>query len=273
MVQKQQPALSLLSTGLIGMGVLSVISQDFAFDWQPVPAFPGRGIVAVICGLFMIAVSAALLTDATRTLAARALLPFLLAWQCLKVPIVLKVPQIEGVWIGFGEVGMLLAGGWVLFARLAALESSPVFGRITGDRGIRIAQAIFGLAVVPVGLGHLFYLQITTGLVPAWLPFRETLAWLTGVAQIVCGLGMVFAVQARRAALLETVLIALFAFLVWGPDTWFATTPKLAGTPPGYRFPLTAFLITWVVGAAALLIAQNSAPSHAVVKSGAEQGA
>jgi hypothetical protein len=50
-------------------------------------------------------------------------------------------------------------------------------------------------------------------------------------------------------------MLALFAFLVWGPDTWIAATPKLAGTPAGARFPLTAFLITWVIGASALLIA------------------
>src|SRR5207244_6367843 len=38
----------------------------------------------------------------------------------------------------------------------------------------------------------------------------------------------------------------------------FAGTPKLAGTPAGARFPLTAFLITWVIGASALLIASNT---------------
>jgi uncharacterized membrane protein len=265
MIQKQQPALSLLCIGLMGMGVLSVVSQDFAYGWQPVPPFPGRGIAAVVCGLFMIAVSAALLYRSSSALAARALLPFLLAWQCLKIPAVVKFPQIEAVWLGFGEVAMLLAGGWALFASLSGLEHSTFFGRMTGERGIRSAQVIFGLAVIPVGLSHLIYLHITTGLVPAWLPLRATLAALTGIAQIACGLAMVFGVQARRAALLETMLVALFAFLVWGPDTWFATTPKMPGTPPGYRFPLTAFLITWVVGAAALLIAQNSAAASRMV--------
>jgi uncharacterized membrane protein len=233
------------------MGLLSVISHEFAFDWQPVPAFPGRDIVAIVTGLFMIAVSAALLLRATSTLAARVLLPFLLAWQCLKIPAVLKMPQIEGVWIGFGEVGMLLGGGWTLFSSL---------GGLTGRKGVRIAQIIFGLAVIPVGLGHLFYPKITTGLVPTWLPFRETLALLTGVAQIICGLCIAFAIKTRAAAIVESILCALFAWLVWGPDTWFATIPKLPNAPPGFRFPLTAFLITWVVGAAALLIASNSGP-------------
>jgi hypothetical protein len=34
----------------------------------------------------------------------------------------------------------------------------------------------------------------------------------------------------------------------------------MAGAPAGFRFPLTAFLITWVIGAAAWLIANNSGP-------------
>ena len=258
MVREQQPALYLFAAGLVGMGLLSVISHDFAYDWQPVPAFPCRDIVAVVTGLFMIAVSVALLSRPTSTLAARALLPFLLVWQCLKIPIVLKMPQVEGVWVGFGEVGMLLAGGLTLFARLSALENSALLGGLAGQKGVRIAQVIFGLAVIPVGLGHLFYPKITTGLIPTWLPFREALALLTGVAQIICGLCIAFAIQTRLAALVESILCALFAWLVWGPDTWFATVSRLPNAPSGFRFPFTAFLITWVVGAAALLIANNS---------------
>jgi hypothetical protein len=68
---------------------------------------------------------------------------------------------------------------------------------------------------------------------------------------------MVLAIAPRAAALIEASMVGLFAFLVWGPDSWFASVPKLVGTPPGMRFPLTAFLITWTVGAAALLIAGN----------------
>jgi uncharacterized membrane protein len=121
-----------------------------------------------------------------------------------------------------------------------------------------LAQMLFGLAVIPVGLGHIFYLQITTSLVPAWMPFRTELAWATGAGQILCGLAILFSIYPRVAALIETAMLALFAFLVWGPDTWFAATPKMAGAPAGFRFPFTAFLITWVIGAAALLIANNS---------------
>ena len=258
LIRRQQPAISLFSIGLIAMGALSVVCRDFAYTWQPVPAFPGRGAVAVLCGLFMIAVSVALLFGSTVRIAVRALFPFLIAWFCLKIPAIVVAGRIEGVWIGVGELGMLLAGGWVLFASFSGLEESPLFKNITGPRGVRLAQTLFGLSVIPVGLGHLLYLQITASLVPAWMHFRVALAFLTGAGQILCGIAIVFAIYPRVAALIETAMLALFAFLVWGPDTWFAATPKLAGTPPGFRFPLSAFLITWVIGAATWLIAINS---------------
>lgn len=250
-----RPAIALFALGLAAIGAISVISRDFAFDWQPVPAFPGRPALAVVCGLILLVTSLALFFKGTVVIASRALLAILLAWICLKIPAVVTAPLVEGVWIGFGEVGMLLGGGLALFASLSELQDAQLFGRLTGRQGMRIAQMIFGLAVIPVGLGHIFYVDITTSMVPSWLPFRHELAYLTGVAQIICGFGMALAVAPRAAALVEASMVGLFAFLVWGPDSWLASVPKFAGTPPGMRFPLTAFLITWTVGAAALLIA------------------
>jgi uncharacterized membrane protein len=256
-----QPGVTLLSIGLIALGALSVIYRDFAYSWQPVPAFPGRNAVAVACGLFMIGAGAGLLFRRTAVIASRAIFPFLLAWLCLKIPSVIAMPGIEGVWLGVGEIAMLLAGGWVLFARLSGLENAAFFSHITGAKGVRIAQILFGLAVLPVGLSHIIYSKITATLVPSWLPFRLELAYLTGFGQIACGLAILFSIWPRAAALIETGMLALFAFLVWGPDRWFGVTPKTSAAPPGMRFPLTAFLITWVIGASALLIAGDARKS------------
>jgi uncharacterized membrane protein len=259
MIREQRLAVSIFSIGMIALGILSVISRDFAYTWQPVPQFhPGRDILAVICGVFMIAASMALLFRSTASIAARAMFVYLLAWMCLKLPAIFIAPQIEGVWLGLGELGMLFAGGWVLLAQSSEVEGSAFFSKLSGRRGIRIAQIIFGLAVIPVGVAHIVYLSITTSLVPTWLPFRTALAWITGAGQVACGLGILFGVLPQAAAYIETGMLALFGFLVWGPDTWFSSMPKMAGSPAGPRFPLTAFLITWVIGASALLIAKNS---------------
>ena len=43
MIRQQQPGLSLLALGLIGLGTLSFLYRAFAFGWQPMPQFhPGR---------------------------------------------------------------------------------------------------------------------------------------------------------------------------------------------------------------------------------------
>jgi uncharacterized membrane protein len=259
---EQRLTVYLFSIGIMAMGALSVISGDFAYEWQPVPAFPGRAIVAIMCGLFMIGCSAALLVRSTTAVAARLMSAFLLVWLALKVPALVVAPQIEGVWLNFGEIGTVFAGGLVLFAQLTGLEGRAFFAPFAGRRGIRAAQIMFGLSVIPIGLAHLVYSSITAAMVPSWLPFRLGLAYLTGVAQMACGAAMLFGVLPRLAALVEAAMCALFAFLVWGPDTWFATVPKFPNMPDAHRFPLTAFLITWVVGSAALLVA-STAPRRA----------
>ena len=272
MIREQRLAVSIFAIGMIALGILSVFSRDFAYTWQPVPEFqPGRGVLAVVCGLFMIAASIGMLFRSSVAVASRAMLVFLLAWMSLKIPAIFVAPQIEGVWLGLGELGMLFAGGWVLLARFSALGDNSFFSPVSGQKGIRIAQIIFGLAVIPVGMAHIVYLKITTSLVPSWLPFRTQLAWITGAGQVVCGLGILFAVLPQTAAYIETGMLALFGFLVWGPDTWFATSPKMPGSPTGPRFPLTAFLITWIIGASALLIARNSASDGLSLKKSARK--
>src|SRR5262249_54867534 len=148
----------LFVVGMVGMGLLQVIYRDFAYTWQPVPAsLPARGTIALLSGLLIIAASLALLIQATQTIAIRIVFPILVIWQLLKVPSLIAAPGMEAVWLGYGEIAVLLAGGWVLFARFSKLESSPFFKHITGDRGVRIATIYFAIALLPIGLSHIIY--------------------------------------------------------------------------------------------------------------------
>jgi uncharacterized membrane protein len=198
-----------------------------------------------------------LLIQATAATAIRIIFPILVIWQLLKVPALIVAPGMEAVWLGYGEIAVLLAGGWVLFARFSNLEGSSFFKYITGERGVRIAIIYFAIALLPIGLSHIVYVGITTILVPAWMPFRTAWAYITGFGQMACGLGVLFKVLPRAAAMIETAMLAIFAFLVWGPQTWFSSIPVMPNTPPGFRLPFTAFLITWVIGTSAFLVAIN----------------
>jgi uncharacterized membrane protein len=233
---------------MVGLGILSLIYRDFAYEWQPVPAsLPGRQILVLASGLLLVVASVALRFRTTVVIAVRVLFPYLLLWQRLKVQALIVPPGMEAVWLG---------------SRFAQLENTPFFTHITGEKGIRMARILFAVALIPIGLSHIVYVKITAGLVPAWLPFRAGWAYLTAAGQIACGLGVLFSVYARAATMIEVGMLAIFALLVWGP-------PIAAPSP---RFPLTAFLITWAIGASAWLVATNKPSKQNDIRKGEIHG-
>jgi uncharacterized membrane protein len=254
MTRSQQPALTLFAVGMIGLGILALVYGDFAMVWQPVaPWIPGRTVLAYGSGVIMLLGGVGLLLEATAAWSARILFPYLIVWLLLKVPALIAAPQMEAVWLGFGELAVLMAGGWVLFATLARpLEGSPLaFG--TSESGIHVARMLFAVSLLPIGLSHLVYVKQTAELVPAWLPYRVGWAYVTGAGQIACGLGVLFSVLPRVAARAEAAMISLFTLLVWGPAILAA---------PKTRLPWTAFFISWAIASAAWVIAQNIAPKQ-----------
>ncbi len=254
MTRSQQPALTLFAVGMIGLGILALVYGDFALVWQPVaPWIPGRTALAYGSGLIMLFGGVGLLFRATAKWSARILFPYLIVWLLLKVPALIVAPQMEAVWLGFGELAVLLAGGWVLFAKLAGPRQGSPLRFATGENSIHLAQFLFAVSLIPIGLSHLVYAKETAELVPAWLPYRVGWAYLTGAGQIACGLGVLFSVFPRVAARAEAGMISLFTLLVWGPAILVA---------PKARLPWTALFISWAIASAAWVVAQNIAAKH-----------
>jgi uncharacterized membrane protein len=251
MIRRQQPALTLFAAGMIGLGILALIYGDFALVWQPVaPWVPGRTALAYGSGLVMLLGGVGLLFETTSASAARILFAYLIVWLLLKVPALVVAPRMEAVWLGAGELAVLLAGGWVLFARLAGLREGSAFRFATGENGVRMARILFAISLIPIGLSHIVYVKQTAEFVPAWLPLRTVWAYLTGIGQIACGLGVLFSVYPRLAAMAEAGMLSLFTLLVWGP----AILAK-----PTARLPWTAFFISWAIAAGAWVVASNIA--------------
>ncbi|WP_158748085.1 DoxX family protein [Acidobacterium sp. S8] len=256
MTRNQQPALTLFAAGMIGLGIIALIYGDFALVWQPVaPWVPGRTALAYASGVIMLFGGIGLLFEATVTWSIRILFPYLILWLLLKAPALFVAPLIEGVWLGFGELAILMAGGWVLFARLGATPDGSVLNSIGGENGVRMARILFALAILPIGLAHIIYVKETAALVPPWLPFRTGWAYITGVGQIACGAGILLSILPRVAAMIEAGMISSFALLVWAPA--LVTTPKT-------RFSTTAFLISWAIAAGAWVVAFNTPAKKSV---------
>jgi uncharacterized membrane protein len=182
-------------------------------------------------------------------MASRALFFYLLLWALvLRAPAVVTTPQIEVNWEGLSEILTMLAGSWVLFAALNTSRDESRMSFATGERGNRLAQIVLGLAMVPFGLSHFAYLAHTAELVPAWLPFHNGWAYLTGAAHLAAGLGVLFMIVPRLAATLEATMLTAFTILVW--------IPMLIATP-AEKGLWTEFTASWAISAGAWAVASS----------------
>jgi uncharacterized membrane protein len=231
-----------------GIGVLSLVSGDFALNWQPVPAWvPWREAIAYASGLMLLAGGLGMLPRRTARLATLLITVNVLLWLLLlRLPRVVAQPTNEGMWLGFGETLMLVTGGWTLLGGLAVQDGSSGVQLVTGSQGLRLARFLYGAALPLVGLSHFVYLEGVASMVPAWLPFHVGFAYLTGAGHIAAGLGILFGVLPRLAATLEAMMISLFTLLVW--------VPGLAASPPT-RLAWTAFFVSAALSGAAWAIA------------------
>ena len=243
---------AVFAVGLLGLGVLTAVYRDFALQWQPVPAWvPARASLALLSGTVLLVGGAGLLAERTAPIASRLLFYYALLWVLiLKVPKVAFQPGVEGNWNGLGEICMLLACCWALFATLndRADSSTPRFA--TGPNGLRVARYLFAAGILPVGLAHFVYLPQTAALVPAWLPFRTAWASLGGAGHIAAGLAILCGVVPALAARLEAAMIGVFTLLVWVPGVIAAPTSRLQWT---------ALWVSWTIAGAAWVVAASLA--------------
>jgi uncharacterized membrane protein len=235
---------------MIALGIMGLIKGNFSPVWEPVPkGVPAREVLVYLCALISLACGIGLLWRRTVGIAARVLLTWLLLWLvAFRVPAIIRAPGVEGTWFGWGETAVMVAGAWVLYARFAADWDRQRLGFATGDKGVRIAKVLYGLALIPFGLGHFVYLKETAGMVPGYLPAHVAWAYFTGGAFIVAGLAVLVGVCARLAATLSVLQIGLFTLLVW--------VPIMAGGSKNPYF-LSESILSWALTTGAWVVADS----------------
>jgi uncharacterized membrane protein len=173
----------------------------------------------------------------------------LFGWLLLWL-LVLRIPWMVidfgvNTWWSASSTALIAATAWVLYISLANDWDRQRFGFFTGDKGLRIARALFGLGLIPIGLAHFLYLEATAPLVPAWMQWPVFWSYFTGGAFIAAGLAMIFGVFPRLAALLVTLQIALLTLLVWLP---MAIAGRLNAFQWGeLEFSIVLIACAWVV--------------------------
>lgn len=240
----------LLALVMIALGIRGLVYGDFASVWQRIPIehLPARQFFVYACAVIELATGLGLLVKRMVGFSSGILFVYLLLWAVLlKLPAVVFVPTMEATWLGFGEIAVILAGGWVVFAVHAGSWARSHVGFVTGLRGVRWARLLFALSLPTIGLSHFVYAKETANFIPAWLPWHLGWAYLTGTASLAASLGVLFAFWPRLAATLEAAMLSVITLLVW--------LPGVIATPGNDS--VTPFLMSTAIACGAWAIADS----------------
>ncbi|MBS0362306.1 MAG: DoxX family membrane protein [Proteobacteria bacterium] len=229
-----------MAAGLCGLGALSLMYQDTALQWEPVPAaWPRHAILGALSGLILLAGGVMMAMNRTRALGAGIAGAFIGLWVIgLHLPHVVARPTDLTLWLAVAECTAMAIGGFLLRREMLA---GP--GVLTD-----IELRLFGLCCVMFGISHFAYARFTASMIPAWLPDRVALAYLTGAIHTGAGLGLIAGIRRRWAATIEALMMTSFVLLVH--------LPRVAAKP-GDRTELTLLFVAVTLTSAAWIVASS----------------
>lgn len=245
--------------GALALGLVGLAWDDFALQWQPVPAgMPGRAALAYLFAASVVAAAVAVNLRRAAAVGAAVLCGLFTLVVLLHAPEVATHPLVVGAWSGLAEQLALASAALLAWALLAA----P--GR-RAERALAVGRLAFGACLLAFGLAHYFYLDFTAGMVPRWLPPGQSFwAAVTGAAHIAAGVAILARRRAHLAAVLLTVMFAGFGVLIHAPLLRADAHSHLNWVMNAMNLALTGS--AWVLADA--LAAPRPAVSAAVAASG-----
>jgi len=176
----------------------------------------------------------------TARLASVVLCVVYLCFSLACIPGIIAASTIYAQYGSFFEQFSLLCGAIALYtATEANVARAVVFGRL--------ARLGLGVCAISFTLSQMFYLRVTAGLVPKWIPPNQMFwAILTTIAFALAAIAILINRQARLALRLMTLMLTLFGVLVW--------IPRLIARPQAH-LNWSEFALTFLITGAAWMVA------------------
>jgi uncharacterized membrane protein YphA (DoxX/SURF4 family) len=200
------------AAGAIFLGVVGIVSGEFAAGWQHVtPSLPGRAVLAWVTATIELGAGVALLWPRTARVGAIALTMlyaiFTLAW----VPKYLADLHVFDPLGNIFEEFSLVVAGVVLVAQFSAAGSALA-------RRERLFARLLGLSAISFGVGHIASMPGLLTWIPAWLPPSQMFwACVTTIGFFAAAAAILSGVMAPLASRLLAAEIFGFELLVWIP--------------------------------------------------------
>lgn len=194
-----------LNLGRHVFGVAAVTSGIVTLVW------PGHNLVfAYAAAAAQIFGGAAIQFTRTAKTGAIVLCAVYLVLALLLVPPIVATPRIFDPWGNFFEQFTLVVGAAIVYAR-----SSSAW---TPEKTKRIGRVLLAVCVVSFALYQAVHPDVTSSLVPKWLPPSQ-MFWTvtTTVAFGLAAVALLVNQMALLATRLLTAMLAIFGLLVWVP--------------------------------------------------------
>jgi uncharacterized membrane protein YphA (DoxX/SURF4 family) len=196
----------------IVLGVMGLISGDFATDWQRVP--PNtllREPLAYLTAFFEIGAGIAIYWRRSARLGALLLINLYAIFTVLWIIQAVKVPWVYDGWGNVFEELSLVIGGLAAYAALAPPDSAWA-GRVG------VISRIFAVCPISFGIVHLLNLAVVAQWTPGWIPPGQMFwAIATAVFFFLAAASILLGIASHVAAALLTAQILGFEILVWLP--------------------------------------------------------
>ena len=240
-----------IGVATVAAGIFDLMWGGFDPSHQPIQAFgdniPGREIMALITGVWMIAAGLAILWRRSAKTGAAALALIYLIFTIFWLPRFYNAPKylgfhasvLIGVFAGFGSQLIVVAASALLYA-------SQSGGDVLWSRTILMGRWIFGVCSIDFGLGHLTNIQANLFYVPKWMPLgQEFWVILTGICFVLAGLAIPSGVLDVLAARLLAFLF--LAFNVLALPQFIVAHPREHVPWGGSAYNLAAVAASWIL--------------------------